>query len=598
MHKSESTFEKMKFHANSTSASRMHPYLQAHLNSSRKLFIALAVFSLCINLLTLTIPLYLLQIYNRVIPNRSIDTLMFLTAIVVVALVAMVLLEAIRGFILARFGSWLDKRLAGFVLSGSIIRSLGKHRGSSIQVFRDLVTLRNLFSSSTLFPVLDAPWSPIIIFVLYMLHPMIGISVLIGALGLLSLALYNERAARKVIERSTGSSAKVIDEAAALLRNADAIEAMGMRHNIIRYWESKNEAALDLHIKTSLSAGWIYAIARFFRTVLQIAVIAIATWLIINNQLTSGALIACVLLMRRAIAPLDKIIDSWKAIVKARSALENISNRLYRAPEFETPELLPKPGGYLSVRKVDFSYAKSSGKTLSNITFKLNPGETIGLIGNTAAGKSTLAQLLTGLVKPSSGYVRLNGIDMARWDSEALGPYVGYVPQNTQLFSGTVAQNIARMGSLDLNTIIAAAQLTDTHEMIMQMPKDYNTEIGENGVYLSGGQRQRIALARAVYGKPKLIVMDEPDASLDESGRTALINTLQRLKAKGTMIVLITHHHEMLKYTDHVLSLRKGRMETITSSMIKALGLPDAAKISRSKVICINSDKNRENNAS
>ena len=588
MQHSDPLSDQTNWHNDSSHSSKVHPYLHTHLLLSRKLLIALSVFSLFINLLTLAVPLYLLQIYNRVIPNRSEDTLLFLTGIVVVALCAMVLLEAIRGLVLARFGTWLDKRLAGLLLSGSIMRSLNKRRGPSVQVFRDLVTLRNLFSSSALFPIMDAPWSPIFIFVLYMLHPTIGIVVLIGALGLLALAIFNELSIRKLIDQATDSSSKVIDNAASILRNSDAIEAMGMRHNIIRLWENKNDAALEVHTKTSIHARSISAIARFFRTTLQITVIGLAAWLILNNELTAGALIASVLLMGRAVAPMDKAIDSWKTIVNARSAVDNISYRLYRSPELSSTDPLPAPDGYLSIRKVDFSYSKSTGKALSNVTFKLNPGETIGLIGNTAAGKSTLARLLVGLAKPNSGYVRLGGIDLTRWDSEELGPYVGYLPQNAQLFSGTVGQNIARMGDPDLDQIRAAAQLAEVHDLIMLMPKDYNTEIGESGAYLSGGQRQRIALARAVYGNPILMVLDEPDASLDQEGRTALTHTMQRLKEQGTMIVLISHHHEMLQYTDHILSLRKGRMETITSKMIKELGLPVPKKTSRSKVVSIN----------
>ncbi len=573
----------------SSSSSSVHPYLRAHLALSRKLLIALSVFSLFINLLMLTVPLYLLQIYNRVIPNRSEDTLLFLTGIVVVALCAMVLLEAVRGFVLARFGGWLDKRLAGLLLSASIMRSLNKRRGPSVQVFRDLSTLKNLFSSSALFPIMDAPWSPIFIYILYLLHPTIGTIVLFGAIGLLGLAVLNETSTRKLIDQSTQSSSKVLDYATSILRNSDAVEAMGMRHNLVRRWESKNDAALLVHSKTSIHAGWISATARFFRTALQITVIGVAAWLIIDNQLTAGALIASVLLMRRAVAPMDKAIDSWKTIVNARSSMSNISNRLYRAPELDVQEPLPSPDGYLSIRKVDFSYTKSTGQTLRGITFKLQPGETIGLIGNTAAGKSTLARLLVGLEKPDSGYIRFGGINISRWDSEELGPYIGYLPQNPQLFEGTVSENIARMGEVDIDQARLAAQLAGVHDLIMQLPKDYNTEIGEDGAFLSGGQRQRIALARAVFGHPKLLVLDEPDANLDRDGRQALIDALQRLKQTGSMIVLISHQHQMLHHADHIIQLRKGRMETITPSMMEELGLPKPSKISESKkVVSIN----------
>lgn len=570
-----------------SSPSSWNPFLRSCLTLHRGSFMAVVLFSFIINLLMLTVPLYLLQIFNRVIPSQSIDTLLFLTAIVVIALITLSLLESTRRFVFVRLGTWLDKRLGGFVLSGSIVRSTRKYRPSSAQTLRDLTTIRHLLSGSDIFPILDAPWTPIFLLVLFLLHPLIGMISLVGAVCLFCLALINEISTRQLIQDSNIATSRSLDYASAILRNSDVIEAMGMRRNVIGSWNEYHRAATDLQSRTSMLTSRIEAIAKFLRLALQVIVIGTAGYLVLSNQLSAGALIASVLLMRRAVAPMDRAISSWKMIVKARNAFRRVSSRLDLAPELAGNQTLPMPSGYLSVRDVGFRYPGRKTATLRGATFKVHPGESIGLTGDTAAGKTTLARLLAGLAEPDSGYIRMGGIDVTRWDTQALGPFVGYLPQDSELFSGTVRHNIARMGESVLADVIEAAKLAGVHEMVMQFPEGYDTEIGEEGAYLSGGQRQRIALARAVYGYPKLVILDEPDANLDSDGKTALARAINELKRKGSMIVLISHQNAVLRYTDTILVLRKGRIETTARQAIEGADIQSSVDRTPSHVVRI-----------
>ena len=546
----------------------IHPYLKQNLLLCRNSLIAVLIFSFCINLLMLVVPLYLLQIYDRVLPNRSFDTLIFLSIIVVVAVITLTALDAIRSFILLRLGIWLERRLGGHVLAATIARRLRQRSNASSQDLRDLVTLRNFLSSSSLYAILDAPWAPIFIAVLFFLHPLLGTVTLVGAFILIGLAILNELITRKVAKQSKDASGNNVDLASSFARNADAIEAMGMRSNLINQWDRKNAASLAWHQRSATRSRWITAIAGFIRLLVQIIVLGTAAWLILNNELTAGALIASMLLMRRAMSPMEQSIRSWKKVIETRTALSRINRRLSSAPSLKQKATLPMPNGGLSVHKMTYYHSRSNPPVLDRINFSIEPGEALGLVGTTAAGKSTLSRLLVGNAEPYSGYIRWGGIDLVRWDSEDLGPHIGYLPQAVELFAGTVRQNIARMSMGDADAVIEAAKLAGVHEMIMQFPQGYETDIGEEGAILSGGQKQRIALARAVYKSPKLIVLDEPDANLDRDGKKALGRAIRKLKERGSMIVLITHHPETLKYVDRVLMLSKAKLQAVPDADI------------------------------
>jgi ATP-binding cassette subfamily B protein/ATP-binding cassette subfamily C protein len=528
--------------------------------------VAVVIFSFIINLLMLTVPLYLLQIFNRVIPSQSVDTLIFLTIIVFASLVTLAVLEALRRLVFSNIGSWLDKRLGGFILSGSIVRSVNKCRPSSAQTLRDLSTIRGLFSGSSLFPILDIPWTPIFMLVLFLLHPVIGMITLAGAIVLFLVALFNEFSTRNLTALTDEATTASNRYATSVLRNSDVIQAMGMRSNVISTWDNYHDKSVELQSELSARSNRIASFAKFIRMILQIVVIGAGGLLVLYHELTAGGLIASVLLMRRAVAPMDRAINSWKVIINARNAFKSVNRRLNLSPELRSETTLPLPSGYLSARNVSYTYPNRSKATLQDVTFRIRPGEAIGITGNTAAGKSTLARLLVGLAEPDSGYIRFDGMDIARWKAEDIGPYIGYLPQDNELFAGTVEANIARMGIADKTTVAETAKLAGVHEMILQFPQGYETEIGEEGIYLSGGQRQRIALARAIFGSPKLLVLDEPDANLDSEGKAALSQVIHVMKQQGTMIIFISHQEKVLEFADKVLRMNKGKIENVFHS--------------------------------
>ena len=535
-------------------------YLRQCLATQRNKITAAVVFSFIINILMLTVPLYLLQIINRVIPSQSADTLLFLTIIVFAALTTIAFLESMRRLVFAHVGTWIDRRLGGFVLSGSIVKSVDTCKPSSSQSLRELSTLRRLFSDGSFFPLLDIPWTPVFMMVLFMLHPVIGMISLAGAIALLCLALINEYCTRNLTTQAGSASSEAYRYAASVLRNSDAIEAMGMRSNVIGTWDSYHEKSIDLQSKLNSRSNKISSFAKFIRMILQIAVIGAGALLVLKGQLTTGGLIAGMLLMRRAVAPMDRAIVTWKTFITARNAFHSLERRLEFAPEFVSQQTLPLPEGYLSIRNVSYSYPNRKEPTLEDVTFKIHPGQILGLTGNTAAGKSTLARLLVGLGKPDSGYVRFGGMDIARYKAEDIGPMIGYLPQDNELFSGSVESNVARMGTVDKQAVIEAAKLAGVHEMIMQFPNGYKTEIGDGGAYLSGGQKQRIALARAIFNSPSLIVLDEPDANLDSEGKTALFEVMKEMKNRGSIIIFISHQSKVLDFADTVIRMRKGKI--------------------------------------
>lgn len=563
----------------------LNAFLRDTLDACRQSFFAVVFFSFFVNLLMLTVPIYLLQLYDRVIPNRSTETLIFLTMIAIAAIITLSVLDAIRRSILTRMGVWLDRRLSSHVISGTVRRSLKKEKPSSVRVLNDLATLRNFCSEPTLLSILDLPWAPIFTFVLFLLHPLIGTITLIGLVLLAGLAFLNEHISRSLVENSEASSNQLTEYASSVIKNSDVIEAMGMRQNFLNQWNLKNEASLANQAKFVSKTGWISTTAKFLRFVLQVSVVFSAAWLIMNDELTGGAMMASVLLMRRAIAPMEKAISSWKSVLKARNALKQVSYRLDIAPTLQARPPLAQPSGSLAIEKLTYAYSKNAKPVLYKINFEIAPGQSLGIGGPTAAGKSTLARLLVGIAKPTSGHVRLGGTNLTQWDADELGPYIGFLPQDVELFAGTFRQNIARMEDGEMYAVIEAAMIAGVHEMITQFPKRYETEIGDAGAFLSGGQRQRIALARAVYRNPKLVVLDEPDANLDKEGKQALAGAIEKLKEKGSMIILISHQSSMLKLTDNVIMLKKAKAERIPKPVEKKSGslaeFPKAVKPSR-----------------
>ncbi len=566
-----------------------------HLQACKPACVAIVMFSFFVNLLMLTVPVYLLQLYDRVIPNQNSDTLIFLTLLAVLALVTLAILEYVRSSVLKEVGSWLDLQLSSHLLSASISRSVQKHQTSSARIFDDLAIVRNFLSGNTLLSLLDVPWAPFFIAVLFILHPLIGGITLFGVVVLAGLAVVNEYTTRKQSKHSHDVTNHLMDYATSVMRNAEAIEAMGMREQLINHWNRKNQSSLELHAHNQYRTTCISSVAKFFRFLLQVSIVCSAAWLIMNNQLTGGAMIASVLLMRRAVAPMEQAINSWKSVLQVRNALDDVSKRLSSSPTLQSTQasVPPLPGQRLKVDHVGYRYHKQSGPILHNISFRLTPGHCLGIGGQTAAGKSTLARLLVGLVKPGHGRIILGDANIHTLTANERSTLIGFLPQDVELFAGSIQDNIARMDHSQLQSVVEAAETAGVHDMIMSLPDKYLTQIGEGGTQLSGGQRQRIALARAVFRNPALVVLDEPDANLDIDGRVTLSKAIKRLKAKGTMLIIISHDPGMLAMADNIVELyptKHGSSATIRSPRIKPRRLHKKRGHEQSPGITTNTD--------
>ena len=536
--------------------------LKEALGVCRNGFVVVVVFSLFINLLMLTAPLYMLQMFDRVLSSRSTDTLVLLTVIAVAALLVYAILEAVRGQVMIRIGSWLDRKLGGPILASSVSLSLRGSKQPSVQGLRDLSTYRTFLTGPAMFPLLDSPWTPIFVAIIFLLHPMLGWLSMAGAIVLFCLAIANDLLSRKLLARAGGVSIKALNQAEALVRNADAIEAMGMMPNLTARWHRDNSEMLALQGRASTVSGRITAASKFVRLLLQVGMLATGAWFVLAGEITPGVMIAGSILMARALAPVEQAIGSWRTMVSARSAYGRIKAQLLTAPPRGQSMPLPEPKGQLSAEGVMYAHAGASEPMLRAITFALEAGETLGLIGPSASGKTTLARLLVGNLKPRVGHVRLDGVDVADWDPEDLGRHIGYLPQDVELFSGTVKENIARMGETSPEAVIEAAQTAGVHELVLRLPSGYDTEIGEAGAVLSGGERQRIAFARAIYGNPKFVVLDEPNASLDHAGEEALLDAIGKLRVQGVTLVVIAHRPSILRHVDKVLVLSEGAIQT------------------------------------
>jgi len=523
-------------------------------------FGVIALCSLVLNVLLLSAPLYMLQVFDRVLSSRSADTLIYLTLIAAIAFLAYWGLDIVRRSIMVTMGSWLERRVGGDALAADLA-GVPRPGGATVTGIRDLAMLRSFLTGTPVIPLLDAPWTPLFMLVLFMLHPIIGWFGLCGGALLFSLALANDAATRRPTNAAASVNAMAVDEAQAAARNIDVIRAMGMIGRIVDRWEGKVGRSLAEQARASSLGGVITATSRALRQMLQIGIMGIGAWLVLGNELSPGGMIAGSILMARALAPVEQSIEAWRSAVMARAAYVRLRTLLDRNPTMAAPPALPAPEGTLSVEGVTFVYPGQKEPALRNISFKLLPGESLGLIGRTASGKSTLARLIVGIHGAQHGHVRLDGADMTQWDARDRGQYVGYMPQDVELFPGTVRDNIARLGEGTPQEVYAAARMVGLHEEILRLSDGYDTEIGIGGAALSGGQRQKIALARAVFGTPRLVVLDEPNSNLDLVGESALINALRQLGEAGTTVVIIAHRPGALRTVDKIVVLNNGAIE-------------------------------------
>jgi len=531
----------------------------------RPFFLSAAGFSLIVNLLMLAPALFMLQVFDRVLTSRSTETLIMLLVLVVGALLFMAYLDMIRSRLLTAAAVTLEKRLGPEVLGEMIRRSATPGASEVTHGLRDVNTLRAFLTGPGILAVFDAPWVPIFVIIIFLFHPWLGSLALAGALILLTLAIANERFSRRPLEAMQIESRLAGRFAEQSIVNAEVARAHGMEGGLARGWANLSRKSLEKQLQASRSGSALTSTSRFMRQVLQVAMLATGAYLVIDQQTTSGVMIAATILLSRALAPVETAIAGWKGMVDARSAYERLKKLLESDGRAEAVTELPPPSGALNVERVVFGFRGQDRPIIKQISFEVPAGQALAIVGPSAAGKSTLARLIVGLWRPAVGVVRLDGADISSWPRERLGPYVGYLPQDVELFAGSVSQNIARMGEVDSAAVIEAARQAQVHDLILRLPQGYDTPIGEGGAFLSAGQRQRVALARALYGKPRLVVLDEPNSNLDGEGEAALIEAIRRLKDDGVTLIIITHRGKLLTSMDRILVLREGTIEKLGS---------------------------------
>jgi PrtD family type I secretion system ABC transporter len=532
--------------------------VKAALATCRSAFFMTAAFSAFINLLMLVSPLYMMQVYDRVLHSKSEATLLMLTLITVGLLGVMAMLEVIRSRILVRVGGRMDQLLSERILSAQFQASLHRIGANPGQASRDFDTVRQFLTGAGIFAFFDAPWTPLILALMFMFHPVLGLIALVGGIALFGLALINEAVTKKVLEAANKNAVVAAGAIDSSMRNAEVLEAMGMFGNFRDRWAGRREEILRLQSIASDRAGVIMGLTKFIRLLLQTAILGGGAYLAIHEQISPGLIIAGSIMMGRALAPVEQAIGTWKQFVGARIAHRRLNELLSRVPKHQERVALPRPTGDLKIESVVVVPPGSSAPTLSRVSFDLPAGQVLGVIGPSGAGKSTLARLLVGAWRPYAGTVRIDGADLHNWDPEARGDFMGYLPQDVELFDGSVAENIARFGEMDSEAIVTAAKRAGVHDMILHLPQGYDTPIGTGGCALSGGQRQRIGLARAVYGGPCLVILDEPNSNLDDEGEAALVYAITELKRSGTTVVIISHRPSILGVTDQILVLAEG----------------------------------------
>ena len=527
----------------------------------RRQFVAVGVFSGVVNMLQLTVSIYMMQVFDRVLATRNLNTLVYLTLIAIAALGLLAVLEAVRTRVMQRIGGWIEAKVApeGFARA---VESQLRGRPYRMEALRDLATCRTYLGSPASLSLFDVPWVPVFLLVIFILHPVLGVVALGGAFILLALTLLNELATSKLLREANSAGLASQRRAESIVRNAEVIDSMGMLPAVLARWQASVARTAEPMNRALDRGAPLLALTKFARLAVQVAILGVGAWLVLEQQLTSGASIAASIIMGRALAPVEQMIGGWRQLVQARQSWKRLQAFLVM-PRLRPPGIaLPPPRGQLAVERVAFGFPGTHVPVVKGVSFTLEPGESLAVIGPSAAGKTTLIRLLTGTLQPASGAVRLDGADVYAWQREDFGQYVGYLPQDVELFDGTVMDNIARMAQGPAEAVFDAARLAGCHDMILRLPKGYETEIGEGGQHLSGGQRQQIGLARAMFGSPRLVVLDEPNSNLDGDAESALLRALHELRRRGTTVVLVSHRPVLVQGVEKVLLLRDGAVET------------------------------------
>jgi ATP-binding cassette subfamily C exporter for protease/lipase len=529
----------------------------------KPVLIRAAIFSMIISLLALSPTVYMLEVYDRVVNSRSGMTLYMLTIVVVLCYAVMEILEKVRGAMMRAAGVQLDNKLSERVYNAMFQGFLRRHVSGGTQVLNDLKLVREFLYNPALLAVMEAPVALVALALIFAINPLLGWSAVIGAIAQMGVAFMNERATRKPLNEANRSAVAAQQFAEASLRNAHVMESMGMLDAVHARWQKRQREFLSHQAQASEGAGLWTAMSKLIQQLMGSILLGLGAWLMLGNALNGGASMMIIgsVLGGRVLAPLGQVVAQWNAVVNVRSAWSRLEALMAQVPEKPEAMPLPAPKGFLSVEALIAGAPGQQVPIVRGVQFAAQPGEVVAVIGPSASGKTTLAKLLVGLWPSISGKVRLDGADVHSWDKAELGPYLGYLPQGVELLDGTLAENIARFGEVDMVQVEAAARLVGLHDLIMSMPQGYNSPIGRDGTMLSGGQRQRVGLARALYAKPVFVVLDEPNSSLDEAGDAALAGAIAALKQLGTTFVVMTHRSSILSVADKILLMREGAQQ-------------------------------------
>jgi ATP-binding cassette subfamily C protein len=545
--------------------------IAAALRTCRRHFIAVAAFSALLNLLFIVPMLYMLQVYDRVIPTRGGVTLFFLTGVLLFGLVTLALLDFVRSRLLVRASIRLDRQLAGILLDTTLSRRDRTFDAVARQAMREFDVLRQALTGPAILALCDAPWSPIYILICFLIDPLIGLLVLVGAGVLAIIAFRNQRATSEPLQRASEAAARAYASQEQVLAGAENVRALGMRRAMVRRHLAERDSMMTMQTDASFASSRYVTMSKFLRLSLQSLALGLGAWLAINNDISGGAVFAASFLAGRALQPIDQLLAAWRSVAQARSAYGKLNDLLDKREAQIALTQLPPPEGRMDVEQISVANAAGDGAILANISFQLLPGEVIAVVGPSGAGKSTLLRMLAGAGRPDRGIIRVDHANVLDWDPEQLAAYIGFLPQDVSLFAGTVKENIARFqdgagvdGEIDAKAV-SAAKACFAHELILGLPNGYDTTLGWGGRGLSAGQAQRIGLARALYGEPPIILLDEPNAHLDATGEGQLVETLVALKARKAAVVVVAHRMGVLAAVDKILVLRDGRIEAFGS---------------------------------
>jgi ATP-binding cassette subfamily C protein len=533
--------------------------LRAARRESRGLYWAVGLFGFFVNLLMLTGPLYMLQVYDRVLGSRSVATLIALSGLVAFLFAMYGLLEFARGRVMARAGARFQARLDGRVFDAVLRKSALRGSDETAANLADLESVQRLMSSPALLALTDIPWTPVFLLGIFIFHPWLGFLALGGGVLLILLALINQFVSRTPLGKA-GAASVGSDRMAAHLRDeAELVLSLGMREAAFQRWATSRTTALKAQINAADLSGSFTSLSKAFRLFLQSAMLGVGAYLVLQGELTPGAMIAGSILLGRALTPVEMTIGQWAMIERARRGWHNLAQLLSEVPPATPRTALPRPKALLDVQQLTVVPPGQSMASLRMLSFRLDPGKALGVIGPSGAGKSTLAHALTGVWRPAGGHVRLDGATLDQYDPTVLGQYIGYLPQRVQLFDGTIAENIAKLSpTLDDTKVVEAAKKADAHDMIVALPQGYDTPVSVAGGQLSGGQIQRVGLARAMYGDPVILVLDEPNSNLDNSGSEALNAAIRSMKASGGSVIIMAHRPAAIQECELLLMLEGG----------------------------------------